>query len=90
MPAVAKVSVSISSEDLAWAKRRARRGTTSLSAVVSEALRRQRQAEARTKLLDELGTNDISSEDVSAIRAEIRGSRAPRRARASSSKKRRA
>jgi hypothetical protein len=35
-------------------------------------------AEARTKLLDELGTDDISSEDVSAIRAEIRGSRAPR------------
>jgi len=68
MPAVAKVRVSISSEDLAWAKRRARRGTTSLSVVVLEALRRQRQAEARTKLLDELGTDDISSEDVSARR----------------------
>lgn len=88
MPTVAKVSVSISSEDLAWAKKQARRGTMSLSAVVSEALRRQRQAEARAKLLDELGTDDISSEEVSVMRAEIRGNRAPKRARGSSKKRR--
>jgi hypothetical protein len=89
MPAVAKVSVSISAADLAWAKKRARKGTTSLSAVVSDALRRQRQAEARAKLLDELGKDDISSDDVSALRAEIRGRGARTRGR-SSVKKRRA
>jgi hypothetical protein len=81
MPAAAKVSVSISAEDLAWAKKRARTGTTSLSAVVSEALRRQRQAEARAKLLHELGTDDISSADVSAMRAELLGGRKRKGAR---------
>jgi hypothetical protein len=66
MAAVAKISVSINAEDLALAKKRARRQTTSLSAVMSEALRRQRQAEARAKLLNELRTGDITSEDVAA------------------------
>ena len=72
VPGVAKISVSISPEELAWAKKRARAATTSLAAVVSEALRRQRQAEARLALLADLGTEDISHDDISAMRAEIR------------------
>ena len=89
MPAVAKVSVSISAEDLAWAKKRARKSTTSLSAVVSDALRRQRQAEARAQLLADLGTDDISSEDVAAMRAELRGERTQQRSATRGRKKRR-
>ena len=70
MAGVAKVSVSLSVDDLIWAKKRARAGALSLSAFVSEALRRQRQAEARAELLAELGTDDITAEDLAAIRAE--------------------
>jgi hypothetical protein len=71
MGSVAKISVSINAEDAAWAKAKARAQAKSLSAVVSEALLRQRQAEAGIRLLDELGTADISKSDVEAIRAEL-------------------
>ncbi len=66
-----KVSVSVSREDLAWARKRARLRGTSLSAVVSEALLRQRQAEAGMRLLAELGTGDITAADVEAVHAEL-------------------
>jgi hypothetical protein len=71
MGSVAKISVSLNPEDAAWAKAKARQQARSLSAVVSEALLRQRQAEAGIRLLDELGTGDISKSDVEAIRAEL-------------------
>ena len=64
-------SISLSSEDLAWAKRQAQARAKSLSAVVSEALRRQRQAEARLKLLADLGTDDITPVQLAAARAEL-------------------
>jgi hypothetical protein len=89
MPVSAKVSISISSEDLAWAKKRARTGAKSLSAVVSDALRRQRQAEARVELLDELGTADIAASDLSAMRSELRGPRARGRVSVSRARKKR-
>lgn len=71
MASAAKVSVSVSREDLAWAKARARSRSTSLSAVVTEALLRQRQAEAGVRLLEELGTDDLTEGDLDAIRAEL-------------------
>jgi hypothetical protein len=71
MRSVAKISVSISADGAAWAKAKARAQAKSLSAVVSEALLRQRQAEAGIRLLEELGTADISKADVAAIRREL-------------------
>jgi hypothetical protein len=66
-----KISVSVSGEELAWAKKRAKQLRTSLSAVVSEALQRQRQLEAGWQLLDELGTDDITESDLAAVRKEL-------------------
>jgi hypothetical protein len=71
MATVEKISVSVSRDDLAWARRRARAQRTSLSAVVSEALLRQRQAEAGVRLLEDLGTEDITEADLEAIRSEL-------------------
>jgi len=66
-----KISVSLNRDDLTWARRRAKLKRTSLSAVVGEALLRQRQAEAGVRLLDELGTDDITQADLDAIRTEL-------------------
>lgn len=71
MATAEKISVSVSRDDLAWARKRARAQRTSLSAVVSEALLRQRQAEAGVRLLEDLGTEDITEGDLDAIRAEL-------------------
>ena len=71
MALVQKLSISVSREELDWAKERARSLGLSLSAVVSEALLRQRQAEAGVRLLEELGTDDITEEDLAAMRAEL-------------------
>ena len=71
MATAEKISVSVSRDDLAWARKRARALRTSLSAVVSEALLRQRQAEAGVRLLEDLGTDDITEADLDAIRSEL-------------------
>lgn len=71
MPTAAKISVSVNRDDLAWARQRAKTKRTSLSAVVSEALLRQRQADAGVRLLQELGTGDITEADLDAMRAEL-------------------
>ena len=68
---VEKISVSVSREDLAWARKRARLRRTSLSAVVSESLLRQRQAEAGVRLLEDLGTAEITAADLVELRAEL-------------------
>ncbi len=72
MATAEKISVSVSPEDLAWAKARAKREVTSVSAVLAEALRRQRKAEARAHLLADLGTDDISESDRKRVRDEWR------------------
>lgn len=72
MPTVEKVSVSLATDELEWARGKAEQMATSLSAVVSEAIRMQRQHEARLALLEELGSSDISSEDLEAVYAEWR------------------
>jgi hypothetical protein len=72
MAAAEKISVSLGAEDLIWARQRAKREVKSLSAVVSEALRRQRQAEARTRLLADLGTDDITERERDQVRDEWR------------------
>lgn len=52
----AKVSISVAEPELlAWAKQRASREGMSLSAVFTEAVRRERQQEARERVLAWLG-----------------------------------
>lgn len=75
MAAAEKISISLGAEDLAWARRRAKMEVKSLSAVLAEAVRRQRQAEARIRLLADLGTDDITERERDAVRNEWRGSR---------------
>lgn len=65
-----KISISLSPEDLRWARQRAKQNLSSVSAVLAEALRRQRQAEARARLLADLGTDDITERDRNAVRSE--------------------
>lgn len=72
MATAEKVSVSLSAEDLRWARARAKRELTSVSAVLAEALRRQRQAEARAALLLDLGTDDITERERNETRREWR------------------
>jgi hypothetical protein len=69
---VEKLSVSLGTEEAAWAREQAEASGSSVSAVLTEALRKQRQNLARRRLLDELGTDDITEEDLAAIRAEWR------------------
>jgi hypothetical protein len=56
---------------LAWAKKRAEQTGVSLSAVFTEAVRGERQMQARRQLLEEYGPDAIPTpEESSAIRAE--------------------
>ena len=69
---VEKLSVSLGVEEAAWAREQAEATGTSLSAVLTEAVRRQRKLDAMDRLLAELGTADITEEDLAAVRAEWR------------------
>ena len=60
MGATEKVSVSLASDGRESARHKAEEDGKSLSAALTEALRRQRQSEARRRLLAELGTDDIT------------------------------
>lgn len=74
-----EISISLGADDLAWARRQAKAEATSVSAVLAEAVRRQRQAEARARLLTDLGTDDITDREREAV---LREWRAPRTSRA--------
>ena len=69
---VSKISVSLGAAEEKWAREKAAATGRSFSAVLNDALRRERQNEARLRLLEELGTSDISPEDLNAVRAEWR------------------
>jgi hypothetical protein len=73
--AAEKISISLGAEDLAWARRQAKAEAKSLSAVLAEAVRRQRQAAARARLLADLGTDDITDRERDAVRGEWRSPR---------------
>lgn len=87
MAAAQKISISLGAEDLAWARRQAKAEAKSLSAVLAEAVRRQRQAEARARLLADLGTDDITERERDAVRNEWRSPLARRDARPRAVKK---
>jgi hypothetical protein len=67
---VEKVSVSLAAEDAAWAREQALSRHLSVSAVVSDALRRQRQIAALGRLLSSLGPK-LSAGEIAALRAEL-------------------
>lgn len=69
-----KVSVSLSEEELAWAQKRAKRLKTSLSAVLTEAVRDQRRAEAGREVLSWLleANPAASAEELEEIQREWR------------------
>ncbi len=73
MSSTAKVSISIPDEGLlAWAKERSQKTGVSLSAVFTEALRLERQMDARRAFLAEVGPDAVPSpEEAAAIRAEL-------------------
>jgi hypothetical protein len=72
MSSTAKVSISVPDEELLrWAKERSVKTGVSLSAVFTEAVRFERQMEARRKFLEEMGAESRPTpEEAAAIRAE--------------------
>jgi hypothetical protein len=70
MSKVAKISVSVGETELQWAKKAARSRRTSLSQVVSAALRFERQMEARARVLEALPAS--SPEALAAVDREWR------------------
>jgi len=75
MSRTSKISISIADPALlAWAKERAARDGTSLSALFTEAVRLERQLEARRELLASWPERPaLEPEDRAAIRAEWEG-----------------
>ena len=65
-----KLSISLAAEDAAWAVREARARQLSLSAVVGEAIHRQRRHAALGRLLSELGVK-LTGAELGALRAEL-------------------
>jgi hypothetical protein len=63
--------VTLATEEFAWAQARAEREGKTVSAVVSEAVRRQRQSEAVRRYLAEF-PDDITEPDLAAVEAEWR------------------
>lgn len=71
-----KVSISVSREDLRVLSSHARRfHRGNLSAVIHEMAAALRREEALGELLDMLGADRVSDEDVQAIRDEVAGAR---------------
>ena len=71
MPSTQKVSLALGVDELAWAKKHARRGK-SLSSVVTDALRTARRLEARKEVLAWLfeGRDPPRDRELAQIRAE--------------------
>ncbi|MDD9934212.1 MAG: hypothetical protein OXT09_11445 [Myxococcales bacterium] len=68
MPNSAKISITMSPDDLKWAKRRAKMQKRALSAVIADAVAKARQDEARQQLLRTLP--EVSDAEIAAVEAE--------------------
>lgn len=68
--AARKLSISIAAEDAEWAVGEARARKLSLSALVGEAIHRQRRHAALGRLLSELGVK-LTAAELAALRAEL-------------------
>lgn len=74
MARTTKLSVSITAEDVRWAKARAKRTRGSVSSVLSEALRQMRQHEARQAFLAKLDPEErAGARDAEEIRRQWLG-----------------
>jgi hypothetical protein len=71
MTKVVKISISLGNEDAKWARGRAKKLETTVSGVVGAALRKERQAEARRRLVEEIGGSLFETE-LRAVLAEWR------------------
>ncbi len=68
-----KLSVSIAVEEVKWVRARAKRARVSVSSVMTVALRKLRQQEARQAFLDKLAADErATARDVEEIRREWR------------------
>lgn len=65
-----KLSISLAAEDAEWAVAEARARELSLSAVVGEAIHRQRRHAALGSLLSELGVK-LTAAELATLRAEL-------------------
>lgn len=74
MGTTAKVSMAIGRDELAWAKKQARRRGKSLSSVVTEALAEQRRREALEDVLEWMGEGKapVSRGELESVRRELR------------------
>lgn len=72
MAAVDKISISIDTELLRWAKDRAEQDGTSLSALIGDALAERRRLEALDEVIEWLG-GPASTEEVAAVLREWLG-----------------
>lgn len=70
MATVEKLSVSLGAEEISWVRKKAEESASSVSAVLNEAVRQQQRVEALDRLLEELGTSDITPDDITAMLAE--------------------
>ena len=70
MATVEKLSVSLGAEEISWVRKKAEESASSVSAVLNEAVRQQQRLEAMDRLLEELGTDDITPEDIAAMLAD--------------------
>ena len=75
MANVEKVSVAIAREDLEWARAQAAKDGRSFSAVLGDAIRAWRRAQAQREVLAWLGEGEppITSAERSALGRELRG-----------------
>lgn len=68
--------IDLSPEELAWAEERAAQNATTVEAVVHEALRKQREAEARARYFEESDLDELTLEGVKEAIREMRGEKA--------------
>ena len=73
--AAGAIAVALPSEDLAWARARAEREGTTVPTVVSHAVRKARQLEARVEVLAWLadGQRPLTAEELDAVEREWKG-----------------
>jgi hypothetical protein len=67
--ATRKISIALGSAEEAWAKKRAKRLKTSVSSIITEAVRVARQMDARRDVLQWLG-GPVSERERESIRKE--------------------
>lgn len=80
---MAKTSISIDDDDLAWLKRRARKlHGGNLSAAIGEGTRLLRHLDRMRTLLDAVGAPELTDAEREALDREIDGPRSRRKGRA--------